>query len=104
MSGSTVSDRVKRWFERSSGFVMVASNAGAAAGPIGLAQLALHDLADGAARKRVAKLDADQPLGLAELVVGPRHDLGLTDRDAVAAHAQRHRRLAPLLARNADHR
>src|SRR5579883_2097724 len=107
MSGSTVSDRVKRWFERSSGLLIGsskgASNARAAAGPVGLAQLALHDLADGAARKRVAKLDADQPLRLAELAVGPRHDLGLAHRGAVAAYAQRERRLAPLLAWDADH-
>src|SRR5690242_18235593 len=89
MLGSTVSDRVKRWFERSSGLLMVSSDAGAAAGPVGLAQLALHDLADDAARKRVAKLDADQPLGLAELGIGPGHDLGLAHGGAVAAHAQR---------------
>src|SRR4051812_11001805 len=99
MLGSTVKVRVNRWLERSSGLLMVSSNARAAAGPVGLAQFAFHDLADGAARKRVAKLDADQPLGLAELAVGPGHDLGLGRFGAVAADAERQRRLAPLLAR-----
>src|SRR6478672_3961963 len=69
--GSTVRLSVNRWEERSVGSVIVPSDLGTAVGPVGLAQLALHDLADGTARQRIAKLHGDQPLGLAELAVGP---------------------------------
>src|SRR3954468_14015322 len=103
MLGSTVSDSVNRWLERSVGVLMEASNPGGAAGPIRLAQLAFHDLADGAARKRVAELDVHQPLRFAELAVRPPLDLGFADRGALAWYAERHRRFAPLLARDADH-
>src|SRR5579885_3718965 len=99
MVGLTVSDSVNRCEERRVGSDMGTSNLGAAAGPIRLAQLAFHDLADGAARKRVAEFHSRQPLRLAETAVGPFPDLGLGDRRAVAAHAERHRLLAPLLAR-----
>src|SRR4051812_7830004 len=75
MLGSTVSDSVNRWLERSVGVLMEASNPGGAAGPIRLAQLAFHDLADGAARKRVAELDIHQPLRLAQLAVRPPLEL-----------------------------
>src|SRR3954468_19411316 len=102
MVGSTVSDIVKRWFERSVGAAIVPSDPCAASGPIGLAQHALHDLADGAARQLLAELDGDQPLRLAELGVGPVLHLGLAGRGAVAPDAERHRRFAPLLARDAD--
>src|ERR1051326_6617669 len=76
--GSTVSDSVKRCAERSVGSVIVAStrlsDSGAAAGPVGLAQLTLHDLADRAARQGLTELDGDQALRLAELTVGPVPD------------------------------
>src|SRR5262249_29159864 len=104
--GSTASESVNRWAERSVGSVMIASNPGAAAGPVGFAKFALHDLANGTARQRFAELHRDQPLRLAELAVGPVADLLFARRGARAgiraAHAERHRRFAPLLARNAD--
>src|SRR5215468_2668279 len=103
MFGSTVRFKVNRWEERSSGSLMVASNPCRAAGPIGLAQLAFHDLADGAAGKRISELDRDQALRLAELAVGPVADIVFAGGRAGTAHAERHRRFAPLLARNADH-
>src|SRR5262245_31007636 len=107
MLGSKVSESVKRWVELSVGWDMFASDPGAmraAAGPVGLAQLAFHDLADGAARQRRAELHADQPLRLAELAVGPLLDLLLARGVARAPHAERQRLLAPLLARDPDHR
>src|SRR6266404_1653541 len=103
MFGSTVRESVNRWEERNVGSVIVTSDLGTAAGPIGFTQLALHDLADGAARQRIAELHGDQPLRLAELAVGPFANLVLARRRARLAHAKRHRRFAPLLARNADH-
>src|SRR6266446_10055795 len=102
--GSTSSESVNRCEERSVGSVMVASDLGAAAGPVGLAQLTLHDLADGAARQGLAELHGGQALRLAELPVGPFPDLVPAHRGTVAAHAKRHRRFAPLFARDADHR
>src|SRR6516225_6571530 len=106
-SGSTSSVSVKRCAERSVGSVMVASkrlsDSSAAAGPVGLAQLTLHDLADRAARQGLTELDGDQPLRLAELSVGPFLDRVLGWIGAIPSHAEGHRRLAPLLARNADH-
>src|SRR5918994_1268231 len=105
MLGSTVRLSVNRWEVRNVGSVMViASNLRRAAGPVGLAQFAFHDLANGAARKRIAELHGSKPLGLAELPVGPLADFVLRRRGAGPAHAKRHRRFAPLLARDADHR
>src|ERR1044072_2419023 len=103
--GSTVRLSVKRWEERSVGIgSVVASNLRRAAGPVGLAQFAFHDLADGAARQRFAELHGSEPLGLAELAVRPVADLVFARRGAGPTHAERQRRFAPLLARDADHR
>src|SRR5512134_201709 len=103
--GSTVRLSVNRWEVRNVGSVMViASNLCRTAGPVGLAQFAFHDLADGAARQRIAELHGSEPLGLAELAVRPVADLVLRGGGAGPAHAERHRRFAPLIARDADHR
>src|SRR5829696_1008753 len=105
MLGSTVRLSVNRWEVRNVGSVMViASNLCRAAGPIGLAQFAFHDLANGAARKRIAELHGSEPLGLAELPVRPAADVVLRGRRTRPTHAECHGRFAPLLARDADHR
>src|SRR5215212_2439641 len=104
MLGSTVRLSVNRWEVRSVGSVMIASNPCRAAGPVGFAQFAFHDLADGAARQRIAELHGSEPLGLAELAVRPVADFLFRGRGAGPAHAERHRRFAPLIAWDADHR
>src|SRR4029450_5130406 len=104
MVGSTVRLSGNRWEGGHVGSVMVASNLRRAAGPVGLAQFAFHDLADGAARQRIAELHGSQPLGLAGGAVRPVADLVFRGGGAGPAHAERHRRFAPLLARDADHR
>src|SRR6185436_13001043 len=72
--------------------------------PVGRAQLALEQLADRAARQRIADLDRRQALVLAEPLVGPRLERRGLDRAAGLEHDQTDRRLAPALGGHADHR
>src|SRR5436190_21423675 len=69
-----------------------------------IAQLALEDLADGAARQLVDDFEEGDSLRLAEALVGPgTNGLGVDGR-AFACHDPRRRRLAPALGGNAGNR
>src|SRR6478735_10364393 len=69
-----------------------------------IAQLALQDLADGAARQLVDDLEEGDALGLAEALVGPGANGFGVDASACARDDPRCRRLAPALGRNAGDR
>src|SRR3954451_16481751 len=69
-----------------------------------VAQLALQDLADRAARQLVDDFQESDSLRLAEPIVGPGANGFGVDGRAFASHDPRRRRLAPALGGNAGNR